>query len=77
MAPSPALLGPLLGAVLGAFGTTVAAVIGAFVAARLNRPNTLVEQNNGDAENLRDPTSANRSNLQDRPSVAAERSLGL
>ncbi|KAI0534609.1 hypothetical protein GGR58DRAFT_482207 [Xylaria digitata] len=69
MAPSSTLLGPLLGGIVGAFGAIVAAVIGAFVAARLNRPNTLAERHIGDAENQRNLNSVNRPNLQGRPSA--------
>ncbi|KAI3317130.1 hypothetical protein HD806DRAFT_541534 [Xylariaceae sp. AK1471] len=70
-ASSFTLLGPILGAVLGACGATAAAVIGAFITARLNQANILAGRHIGDAENQRDMDSINRPNLQDPSSVAA------
>lgn len=48
MASSSTLLGPILGAIVGVFGATVAAVIGAFITARLNQANTLAERHIGE-----------------------------
>jgi hypothetical protein len=48
MAASSTLLGPIIGAIVGGIGVTVAAVFGAFVAARLNRANTSAERHIGE-----------------------------